>query len=134
MVDKEETSDTDSGIILNSGPDSPTLPVKDLTTHTRAMRLKHQALENRLELCLLDLKKLCIREAELTGKLSSDYPLLLDEKPPCVRRRIGATFKLDDSLIHQDGEVQTNMNPSHGHPLHFLYYTVLVIGKVRGFS
>ncbi|XP_064778010.1 innate immunity activator protein-like [Oncorhynchus masou masou] len=104
MMDKEETSDTDSGIILNSGPDSPTLPVKDLTTHTRAMRLKHQALENRLELCLLDLKKLCIREAELTGKLSSDYPLLLDEKPPRVRRRIGATFKLDDSLIHQDGE------------------------------
>uniref|UniRef100_A0A8C7CYL1 Cytohesin Ubiquitin Protein Inducing domain-containing protein n=1 Tax=Oncorhynchus kisutch TaxID=8019 RepID=A0A8C7CYL1_ONCKI len=104
MMDKEETSDTDSGIILNSGPDSPTLPVKDLTTHTRAMRLKHQALENRLELCLLDLKKLCIREAELTGKLSSDYPLLPDEKPPRVRRRIGATFKLDDSLIHQDGE------------------------------
>ncbi|XP_021472539.1 innate immunity activator protein-like isoform X1 [Oncorhynchus mykiss] len=104
MMDKEETSDTDSGIILNSGPDSPTLPVKDLTTHTRAMRLKHQALENRLELCLLDLKKLCIREAELTGKLSSDYPLLPDEKPPRVRRRIGATFKLDGSLIHQDGE------------------------------
>nr|XP_046189165.1 innate immunity activator protein-like [Oncorhynchus gorbuscha] len=104
MVDKDETSDTDSGIILNSGPDSPTLPVKDLTTHTRAMRLKHQALENRLELCLLDLKKLCIREAELTGKLSSDYPLLLDEKHPRVQRRIGATFKLDDSLIHQDGE------------------------------
>ncbi|XP_071022753.1 innate immunity activator protein-like [Oncorhynchus clarkii lewisi] len=104
MMDKEETSDTDSGIILNSGPDSPTLPVKDLTTHTRAMRLKHQALENRLELCLLDLKKLCIREAELTGKLSSDYSLLPDEKPPRVRRRIGATFKLDGSLIHQDGE------------------------------
>ncbi|XP_055747370.1 innate immunity activator protein-like [Salvelinus fontinalis] len=104
MMDKEEISDTDSGIILNSGPDSPTLPVKDLTTHTRAMRLKHQALEDRLELCLLDLKKLCVREAELTGKLSSDYPLLADEKPPRVRRRIGATFKLDDSLIHQDGE------------------------------
>ncbi|XP_029574399.1 innate immunity activator protein-like [Salmo trutta] len=104
MMDKEEISDTDSGIILNSGPDSPTLPVRDLTTHTRVMRLKHQALEDRLELCLLDLKKLCIREAELTGKLSSDYPLLPDEKPPRVRRRIGATFKLDDSLIHQDGE------------------------------
>ncbi|XP_036844713.1 innate immunity activator protein-like isoform X2 [Oncorhynchus mykiss] len=41
---------------------------------------------------------------ELTGKLSSDYPLLPDEKPPRVRRRIGATFKLDGSLIHQDGE------------------------------
>ncbi|XP_058641696.1 innate immunity activator protein isoform X2 [Onychostoma macrolepis] len=101
---KEEISDSDSGIILNSGPDSPTSPVKDLNTHTRAMRLKQQALEDRLELCVLELKKLCIREAELTGKLPSDYPLLPDEKPPQVRRRIGAAFKLDEGFISQDGE------------------------------
>ncbi|XP_042618155.1 innate immunity activator protein-like isoform X3 [Cyprinus carpio] len=101
---KEEISDSDSGVILNSGPDSPTSPVKDLSTHTRAMRLKQQALEDRLELCVLELKKLCIREAELTGKLPSDYPLLPDEKPPQVRRRIGAAFKLDEGFISQDGE------------------------------
>lgn len=101
---KEEISDSDSGIILNSGPDSPTSPVKELNTHTRAMRLKQQALEDRLELCVLELKKLCIREAELTGKLPSDYPLLPDEKPPQVRRRIGAAFKLDEGFISQDGE------------------------------
>ncbi|KAM3871870.1 innate immunity activator protein [Diretmus argenteus] len=101
---KEEISDTDSGIILHSGPDSPTSPVKDLTTHTRALKLKHQSLEDRLELCLLELRKLCIREAELTGKLSSDYPLMPDEKPPQVRRRIGAAFKIDEGLIHQNGE------------------------------
>uniref|UniRef100_A0A8C1Q2E4 Innate immunity activator a n=1 Tax=Cyprinus carpio TaxID=7962 RepID=A0A8C1Q2E4_CYPCA len=89
---KEEISDSDSGVILNSGPDSPTSPVKDLSTHTRAMRLKQQALEDRLELC------------ELTGKLPSDYPLLPDEKPPQVRRRIGAAFKLDEGFISQDGE------------------------------
>ncbi|XP_010747177.2 innate immunity activator protein [Larimichthys crocea] len=106
---KEEISDTDSGIILHSGPDSPTSPVKDLTTHTRALKLKHQSLEERLELCLLELRKLCIREAELTGKLPSDYPLMPDEKPPRVRRRIGACFKLDEGLIHldkQDSELQ----------------------------
>ncbi|XP_046896832.1 innate immunity activator protein isoform X2 [Hypomesus transpacificus] len=102
MESKEEISDTDSGIILHSGPDSPTSPVKDLTT--RAMKMKHQSLEDRLELCLLELKKLCVREAELTGKLSSDYPLMPDEKPPRVRRRIGAAFKLDTGLIHKDGE------------------------------
>lgn len=106
MESKEEISDTDSGIILHSGPDSPTSPVKDLTTHTRAMKLKHQSLEDRLELCLLELKKLCIREAELTGKLSSDYPLMPDEKPPRIRRRIGAAFKLDTDLIPKDGEDQ----------------------------
>ncbi|XP_040009339.1 innate immunity activator protein [Xiphias gladius] len=106
---REEISDTDSGIILHSGPDSPTSPVKDLTTHTRALKLKHQSLEERLELCLLELRKLCIREAELTGTLPSDYPLMPDEKPPRVRRRIGASFKLDEGLIHldkQDSELQ----------------------------
>uniref|UniRef100_A0A3B4H5L6 Innate immunity activator n=1 Tax=Pundamilia nyererei TaxID=303518 RepID=A0A3B4H5L6_9CICH len=106
---KEEISDTDSGIILNSGPDSPTSPVKDLTTHTRALKLKHQSLEERLEICLLELRKLCIREAELTGVLPSDYPMMPDEKPPRVRRRIGASFKLDEGLIHldkQDSELQ----------------------------
>ncbi|XP_015234539.1 PREDICTED: uncharacterized protein C1orf106 homolog [Cyprinodon variegatus] len=99
---KEEISDSDSGIILHSGPDSPTSPVKDLTTHTRALKLKHQSLEERLELCLLELRKLCIREAELTGSIPSDFPLMPDEKPPRVRRRIGASFKLDEGLIHQD--------------------------------
>ncbi|XP_061759491.1 innate immunity activator protein isoform X1 [Nerophis ophidion] len=101
---KEEISDTDSGIILHSGSDSPTSPVKDLTTHTRALKLKHQSLEERLELCLLELRKLCIREAELTGQLPSDYPLMPDEKPPQVRRRIGASFKLDEGLIYLENE------------------------------
>lgn len=107
---KEEISDTDSGIILHSGPDSPTSPVKDLNTNTRALKLKHQSLEERLELCLLELRKLCIREAELTGKLPAEYPLMPDEKPPRVRRRIGASFKLDEGLIHlnrQDSELQS---------------------------
>ncbi|XP_051932547.1 innate immunity activator b isoform X2 [Hippocampus zosterae] len=79
--------------------DSPTSHTKDVSTHTRAMKLKHQALQDRLELCLLELKKLCIREAELTGRLSGDYPLLPGEKLPQVRRRIGAAFKLDEQSI-----------------------------------
>ncbi|XP_028309061.1 innate immunity activator protein [Gouania willdenowi] len=107
---KEEISDTDSGIILHSGPDSPTSPLKELSTHTRALKLKHQSLEDRLGLCLLELRQLCIREAELTGTLSEDYPLIAEEKPPQVRRRIGASFKLDECLIHvdqQDSELQS---------------------------
>ncbi|KAF3696823.1 Innate immunity activator protein [Channa argus] len=104
---KEDISDNDSGIILHSGPDSPTSPVKDL--NTRALKLKQQSLEERLELCLLELRKLCIREAELTGTLPSDYPLMPDEKHPRVRRRIGASFKLDQGLIQlhkEDSELQ----------------------------
>ncbi|KAJ8395395.1 hypothetical protein AAFF_G00033800 [Aldrovandia affinis] len=104
MEGKEEISDTDSGIILQSGLDSPTSPMKDVTTHTRAVKLRRQSLEDRLELCLLELKKLCIREAELTGQLSSDYPLLPGEEPPNIHRRIGAAFKLDEESILQGGE------------------------------
>lgn len=47
----------------DAGSDSPTTHTKDVTTHTRAMKLKHQDLQDRLEICLLELKKLCIREA-----------------------------------------------------------------------
>ncbi|XP_074527935.1 innate immunity activator b [Halichoeres trimaculatus] len=99
-----EISDTDSGIILHSGSDSPTTHTKDVTTHTRAMKLKHQDLQDRLEACLRELKKLCIREAELTGRLPDDYPLLPGEKPPQIRQRIGAAFKLDELSIPQGAE------------------------------
>ncbi|XP_034022736.1 innate immunity activator b [Thalassophryne amazonica] len=109
MEGSGETSDTDSGVILHSGSDSPTIHMKDVTTHTRAMKLKHQSLQDRLELCILELKKLCIREAELIGRLSEDYPLLPGEKPPVVRRRIGAAFKLDKLSIPR-GTEETEMS------------------------
>ncbi|XP_070758527.1 innate immunity activator b [Enoplosus armatus] len=104
MEGNGEISDTDSGIILHSGSDSPTTHTKDVTTHTRAMKLKHQALQDRLEICILELKKLCIREAELTGRLSDDYPLLPGEKPPQIRRRVGAEFKLDEHSFPRGAE------------------------------
>lgn len=99
-----EISDTDSGIILHSGSDSPMTNTKDVTTHTRAMKLKHQELQVKLDRCLLELKKLCIREAELTGHLSQDYPLLPGEKPPQIHRRVGAAFKLEEQNIPQGTE------------------------------
>ncbi|KAJ8259629.1 hypothetical protein GJAV_G00171630 [Gymnothorax javanicus] len=101
MDSKEEISDTDSGIILQSGLDSPTSPVKDAGARTCAVKMR---LQERLEECLQELKKLCIREAELTGHLSSDYPLLPGEKPPNIRRRVGTAFKLDEETILQGGE------------------------------
>ncbi|XP_059925092.1 uncharacterized protein LOC132470459 isoform X9 [Gadus macrocephalus] len=111
MEGNGEMSDTDSGIILHSvfrtkptGSDSPTTTTKDVTTHTRAMKLKHQSLQERLQRCVLELKKLCIREAELTGELSADYPLSHGESPPKVRRRIGASFQLDVQSIPRGQE------------------------------
>ncbi|XP_053100821.1 innate immunity activator protein isoform X2 [Hemicordylus capensis] len=100
MKTKDETSDTDSGIIVQSGPDSPMSPMKDLT---QAMRKQQKALEERLEACVQELRRLCVREAELTGMLPSEYPLKLGEKPPKVRRRIGAAFRLDEKAILSRG-------------------------------
>lgn len=45
------------------GQDSPIILSRDVSTHTRAVKLKRQALQERLELCVLELKELCIREA-----------------------------------------------------------------------
>ncbi|XP_048352046.1 innate immunity activator protein isoform X2 [Sphaerodactylus townsendi] len=100
MKNKDEISDTDSGIIVQSGPDSPVAPMKDLT---QAMRKQQRVLEERLEACVQELKRLCLREAELTGMVPSEYPLKAGEKPPKVRRRIGAAFKLDEKAILSKG-------------------------------
>ncbi|XP_063212582.1 innate immunity activator protein isoform X2 [Chroicocephalus ridibundus] len=91
-----EVSDTDSGIMLHSGPDSPVPPLKE---RAQAGRRRQQALEARLETCVQELRRLCLREAELTGTLPREYPLKAGEKPPKVRRRIGAAFKLDETLV-----------------------------------
>uniref|UniRef100_A0A8B9IT80 Innate immunity activator n=1 Tax=Amazona collaria TaxID=241587 RepID=A0A8B9IT80_9PSIT len=84
-----EASDADSGILLQSGPGIPGWP--------RAGQ--QRALEARLDGCMQELRRLCLREAELTGTLPREYPLRAGEKPPKVRRRIGAAFKLDETLV-----------------------------------
>ncbi|NXO43935.1 INAVA protein, partial [Locustella ochotensis] len=91
-----EASDMDSGIMLHSGPDSPVSPPKE---RVQAGRRQQQALEARLDGCIQELRRLCLREAELTGTLPREYPLKAGEKPPKVRRRIGAAFKLDEIVI-----------------------------------
>ncbi|XP_027567132.2 innate immunity activator protein isoform X1 [Pipra filicauda] len=91
-----EASDDDSGIMLLSGPASPVPPPKE---RVQAGRRQQQALEARLEGCVQELRRLCLREAELTGTLPREYPLKAGEKPPKVRRRIGAAFKLDEIVV-----------------------------------
>ncbi|XP_032649482.1 innate immunity activator protein [Chelonoidis abingdonii] len=96
MESKEDGSDSDSGIMLHSGQDSPMSPLKDLT---QAVRKQQQELAARLEACLAELRKLCLREAELTGVLPQEYPLKQGDRPPKVRRRIGTAFKLDEKTV-----------------------------------
>ncbi|KAI1230846.1 hypothetical protein IHE44_0008278, partial [Lamprotornis superbus] len=104
-------------------PDSPVSPPKERVQAGR--RQQQQALEARLDGCIQELRRLCLREAvsgargppahphmmpwlcslslccpqELTGTLPCEYPLKAGEKPPKVYRRIGAAFKLDEIIV-----------------------------------
>ncbi|XP_051753269.1 FERM domain-containing protein 4B isoform X2 [Ctenopharyngodon idella] len=60
------------------------------------LKKKQESLKEILALKEEELKKICLREAELTGVLPKEYPLASGEKPPIVRRRMGTAFKLDD--------------------------------------
>ncbi|RMB99523.1 hypothetical protein DUI87_24260 [Hirundo rustica rustica] len=98
-----EASDVDSRIMLHSdvcvadpGTGCPVSPSKE---RVQAGRRQQQALKARLDGCIQELRQLCLREAELTGTLPREYPLKAGEKPPKVRRRIGAAFKLDEIVI-----------------------------------
>ncbi|KAJ3598632.1 hypothetical protein NHX12_002137 [Muraenolepis orangiensis] len=69
-----------------------------------ALRARQDALEDTLKLRLQELKNICIREAELTGKLPKEYPLDPGEEPPAVKRKIGTAFKQDEQKIPPKGE------------------------------
>ncbi|XP_074833864.1 innate immunity activator protein [Carettochelys insculpta] len=99
MESKGDVSSQDSGLMLHSGPHSPGLLLKNLRQAVR----KQQELEAKLEACLEELRKLCLREAELTGMLPQEYPLRQGDKAPLVRRRIGAAFRLDEKTIVSRG-------------------------------
>ncbi|XP_049633715.1 FERM domain-containing protein 4A isoform X3 [Suncus etruscus] len=93
-----------SGSLLSSGSqesDSSQSAKKDLLA---ALRSRQEALEETLRQRLDELKKLCLREAELTGQLPIEYPLDPGEEPPVVRRRIGTSFKLDEHKVLPKGE------------------------------
>ncbi|XP_039769835.1 FERM domain-containing protein 4A isoform X2 [Ornithorhynchus anatinus] len=93
-----------SGSLLSSGSqrsDTSQSAKKDMLA---ALRSRQEALEETLRQRLEELKKLCLREAELTGKLPREYPLDPGEEAPIVRRRIGTAFKLDEQKILPKGE------------------------------
>ncbi|KAJ8409254.1 hypothetical protein AAFF_G00234520 [Aldrovandia affinis] len=60
------------------------------------LKKKEKDLQDALARKVEELKELCLREAELTGRLPKEYPLSSGEKAPHVRRRMGTAFKLDD--------------------------------------
>ncbi|XP_078679106.1 FERM domain-containing protein 4A-like isoform X17 [Branchiostoma floridae x Branchiostoma belcheri] len=64
-----------------------------------ALRARKETLEDQLKLKTEALKQLCIKEAEITGVLSSDIPLKPGESPPQIRRRVGTAFTYSSKVV-----------------------------------
>ncbi|KAG7261299.1 hypothetical protein CRUP_015333, partial [Coryphaenoides rupestris] len=73
------------------------------------LRRKEQEIQDVLAKKTKELKKICLREAELTGKLPQEYPLSAGERPPQIRRRVGTAFQLDDLFPYNEDPYLRNL-------------------------
>uniref|UniRef100_A0AAY4EB61 FERM domain-containing protein n=1 Tax=Denticeps clupeoides TaxID=299321 RepID=A0AAY4EB61_9TELE len=73
------------------------------------LKKKERDIQDVLTQKMMELKKICLREAELTGRLPKEYPLSTGEKAPQVRRRVGTSFKLDDLFPYNEDPYLRNL-------------------------
>lgn len=64
-----------------------------------SLHARKEILEAKLREKTLELKKLCIQEAELTGILPPETPIEPSESPPVFRRKVDTAFTYPESLI-----------------------------------
>ncbi|KTG37519.1 hypothetical protein cypCar_00018490, partial [Cyprinus carpio] len=65
------------------------------------LRKKEREIQDMLSQKLTELKEICLREAELTGKLPKEYPHIKGETLH-VRKESGPAFKLDDLFPYNE--------------------------------
>uniref|UniRef100_A0ACB8ENI4 Uncharacterized protein n=1 Tax=Sphaerodactylus townsendi TaxID=933632 RepID=A0ACB8ENI4_9SAUR len=63
---------------------------------------KQRALQQVLSLRLKELRRVCMQEAELTGKLPPEYPLEPGEKPQFVRRRPAPAYWIPATVKNEE--------------------------------
>ncbi|XP_047390836.1 FERM domain-containing protein 4B isoform X2 [Sciurus carolinensis] len=88
-----------NGSLISSGSQDSEASEEQKREKILELKKKEKLLQEKLLKKVEELRKICLREAELTGKVPKEYPLNVGEKPPQVRRRVGTAFKLDDNLL-----------------------------------
>ncbi|XP_028260862.1 FERM domain-containing protein 4B isoform X2 [Parambassis ranga] len=91
-----------NGSLISAGSADSEVSEEQKKEKIAELKKKEKDLQDILTQKLEELKKICMREAELTGRLPKEYPLATGEKPPQLRRRVGTAFKLDDLFPYDE--------------------------------
>uniref|UniRef100_A0A8C6NXF0 FERM domain containing 4B n=1 Tax=Nothobranchius furzeri TaxID=105023 RepID=A0A8C6NXF0_NOTFU len=98
-----------NGSLVSTGSADSEMSEEQKREKLSDLRKKEQQIQEILAKKTKELKKICLREAELTGKLPKEYPLSSGERPPLVRRRVGTAFKLDDLFPYNEDPFLRNL-------------------------
>ncbi|XP_068454244.1 FERM domain-containing protein 4B-like isoform X3 [Clinocottus analis] len=98
-----------NGSLVSTGSADSEMSEEQKREKLSELRKKEQEIQDILAKKTKELKKICMREAELTGKLPKEYPLSSGERPPHIRRRVGTAFKLDDLFPYNEDPFLRNL-------------------------
>uniref|UniRef100_A0A3Q3AB46 FERM domain containing 4Bb n=1 Tax=Kryptolebias marmoratus TaxID=37003 RepID=A0A3Q3AB46_KRYMA len=98
-----------NGSLVSTGSADSEMSEEQKKEKLSELRRKEQEIQDILAKKTKELKKICLREAELTGKLPKEYPLSSGERPPQVRRRVGTAFKLDELFPYNEDSFLRNL-------------------------
>eukprot|EP00066_Takifugu_rubripes_P001971 XP_003963544.2 PREDICTED: FERM domain-containing protein 4B-like [Takifugu rubripes] len=98
-----------NGSLVSTGSADSEMSEEQKKEKLSELRKKEQEIRDILTKKTKELKKICMREAELTGKLPKEYPLSSGERPPQIRRRVGTSFKLDDLFPYNEDPFLRNL-------------------------
>ncbi|XP_038551403.1 FERM domain-containing protein 4B isoform X4 [Micropterus salmoides] len=99
---KDQLIMASNGSLISAGSADSEVSEEQKKEKIAELKKKEKGLQETLSKKLEELKKICMREAVLTGRLPKEYPLATGEKVPQVRRRVGTAFKLDDLFPYDE--------------------------------